>query len=305
MRRDPPGPGAAAPPRGSAGAGMVDLGKLVREKLKAWTFELGGPGTQARLEQLTPPSNEYGVDPYGYDIDFTCSAVAPLLWLYRKYFRVAVHGIDAVPSEGRVLLVANHSGQLPFDGAMIEMSLLVDKDPPRAVRALMDTWVPTLPFVSTFMSRCGQIVGTPENCRRLLAAGECLLVFPEGTRGLGKPFKDRYRLRDFGLGFMRLALENDAPVVPVGVVGAEEQAPSLLDVKPLAKLLGFPYFPLTPTLLPLPLPTRYHIYFGAPMHFAGSPDDDDAVLEEKVAEVKRAVQRLLARGLAERKHVFW
>ena len=137
-------------------------------------------------------------------------------------------GSSSVPAEGRVLLVSNHSGQLPFDGAMIEIAFLIDRDPPRAVRALMDTWVPTLPFVSTFMARCGQVVGTPENCRRLLAADEALLVFPEGTRGLNKLFRERYKLQRFGHGFMRLALESGAPVVPVAVVGAEEQAPGLL-----------------------------------------------------------------------------
>lgn len=284
---------------------MAELGKTLLERLKSWTFELGGPGTQARLEKLTPPRNEYGVDPYGFDVDFTTGAVAPLLWLYRKYFRVQAHGIDNVPAEGPALLVANHSGQLPFDAAMIEVALLIDRDPPRAVRALVDTWVPTLPFVSTFMARCGQVVGTPENCRRLLAAGECMLVFPEGTRGLGKPFKERYRLQEFGLGFMRMALENDTPVVPVGVVGAEEQAPQILDLKPLARLLGFPYFPVTATGLPFPLPTRYHLYFGEPIHFTGSADDEDTVLEEKVARVKDAVSGLLARGLEERQHVFW
>ncbi len=284
---------------------MSELAKYLHDRLKAWTYDLGGPGTQARLEKLTPPRNEFGVDPYGFDVEFMTSAVAPLLWLYKKYFRVEPHGLERVPSEGRVLLVANHSGQLPFDGAMIEVALLIDKDPPRAARALVDTWVPTLPFVSSFMARCGQIVGTPENCHRLLAAGESLLVFPEGTRGLGKPFKERYQLQDFGLGFMRLALESDAPIVPVGLVGAEEQAPAIFELKPLAKLLGFPYLSVTPTLLPLPLPVRYRIYFGEPMTFRGSPDDDDAVLESKVAKVKSAIQELLARGLAERKHVFW
>jgi len=284
---------------------MAGLGTALMERLKAWTFELGGPGTQARLEKLTPPKNEFGVDPYGFDVDYLTSAIAPLLWLYRRYFRVETHGIDNVPAEGRVLLVANHSGQLPFDAAMIDIALLIDRDPPRATRALVDTWVPTLPFVSTFMARCGQIVGTPENCRRLLAADECLLVFPEGTRGLGKPFSERYRLQAFGHGFMRMALESDAPIVPVGVVGAEEQAPQVLDVKPLAKLLGFPYLPITPTLFPLPLPVRYHLHFGEPMRFTGSPDDEDAVLEEKVAKVKSAVAGLLARGLEQREHVFW
>ncbi len=284
---------------------MTELSALLRERLKAWTYELGGSGTRARLEKLTPPRNEYGVDPYGFDVDFALAAAAPLLWLYKRWFRVQLHGVDYVPTEGRVLLVANHSGQLPFDAAMIVIALLVDSDPPRAVRALVEKWVPTLPFVSTFMARCGQIVGTPENCRRLLAADEAILVFPEGVRGLNKPFKERYRLKKFGPGFMRLALESAAPIVPVGVVGAEEQAPAILDLKPVARLLGFPAFPITPTILPLPLPVRYHIHFGPPMRFSGSPDEEDAELERKVAEAQGAVQALLVRGLAERKHVFW
>ncbi|HEX8908413.1 MAG TPA: glycerol acyltransferase, partial [Anaeromyxobacteraceae bacterium] len=132
-----------------------------------------------------------------------------------------------------------------------------------------------------------------------------LLVFPEGVRGLNKLFKDRYRLRKFGLGFMRLALESGAPIVPVGVVGAEEQAPQLFDLKPLAKLLSFPAFPITPTLLPFPLPSRYHVHFGEPIRLAGSPDDEDAELERKAADVQAAVQALLERGLAERTSVFW
>jgi 1-acyl-sn-glycerol-3-phosphate acyltransferase len=283
---------------------MAGLGDALRERLRAWTFELGGPGTRARLEKLTPPRNEYGVDPYGLDVDFVVSAIAPLLWLYKRYFRVQLHGADRVPNEGRAVIVSNHSGQLPFDAAMIEVGLLVDKDPPRVARALVERWVPTLPFVSTFMARCGQIVGTPENCRRLLAADEAILVFPEGVRGLNKPFRERYRLQGFGLGFMRLALESGAPIVPCAVVGAEEQAPALANLAPLAKLLGFPAFPLTPTILPFPLPSRYHVRFGEPLRFSGSPDDDDAVLERKVAEVERAVRTLIERGLAERRSIY-
>ncbi|HEY6006509.1 MAG TPA: lysophospholipid acyltransferase family protein [Anaeromyxobacter sp.] len=276
----------------------------ILERLRAWTLELGGPGTRARLEKLTPPRNEYGVDPYGLDIDFIVAAIAPLLWLYRKYFRVELGGVEQVPGEGRCVIVANHSGQLPFDAAMIEVGLLIDKDPPRVARALVERWVPTLPFVSTFMARCGQIVGTPENCRRLLAADEAILVFPEGVRGLNKPFSKRYQLQQFGVGFMRLALESQAPIVPCAVVGAEEQAPALFDFKLLARLFGFPAFPITPTILPFPLPARYHIRFGEPLRFTGSPDDEDAELERKVADVQAAVTTLLERGLAERKSVY-
>ena len=131
------------------------------------------------------------------------------------------------------------------------------------------------------------------------------MVFPEGVRGLNKPYRERYRLKEFGFGFMRLALEADAPIVPVGIVGAEEQAPQLADLKPLARLLAMPALPITPTPFALPLPTRYHIHFGEPMRFGGSPDDEDAVLEAKVATVRRAVQELLDEGVRSRKHVFW
>jgi 1-acyl-sn-glycerol-3-phosphate acyltransferase len=283
---------------------VAELTDLLRQKLRAWTYELAGPGSQARLEKLTPPRNEYGVDPYGMDVDYALSAVAPFVWLYRRYFRVELHGVEHVPADGRVLLVSNHSGQIPLDAAMIEVALLIEKDPPRLVRALVEKWVATLPFVSSFYARIGQIVGTPENCRRLLAADEALLVFPEGVRGLNKPFSERYRLRPFGHGFMRLALEAGAPIVPVGVVGAEEQAPALFDVKFLAKLLSMPAFPVTPTLLPFPMPVRYHIHFGEPLRFTGAADEDDAELEQKVARVQAAVQGLLEKGLAERRGVF-
>jgi 1-acyl-sn-glycerol-3-phosphate acyltransferase len=188
---------------------------------------------------------------------------------------------------------------------MIAAAMLAEGRPARAIRSMTEKWVQTLPFVSTFMARVGQIVGTPENCRRLLDAGEAILVFPEGVRGITKLWPDRYRLQPFGLGFMRLALETKTPIVPVAVIGAEEQAPALRDLKPLARLLGFPAFPVTPQLLPLPLPVKYRLYFGEPMVFDGRADDDDAELDLKVQRVKAALQQMLADGLARRAHVFW
>ena len=283
---------------------MSDLARAVRERLRALTFELSGPGAEERLAKLSPHRNEYGVDPYGLDVDFAVAAAAPFLWLYRKYFRVEVKGIAHVPASGPVLVVGNHSGQLPFDAAMVGLALLVELDPPRYVRALVEKWVPRLPFISSFYARLGQVVGTPENCRRLLAAGEALIVFPEGVRGLNKPFSQRYRLQGFGQGFMRLALETGTPIVPVGVVGAEEQAPALANLAPLARLLAMPSLPLTATPLALPLPTRYHLRFGPPMRFTGSADDEDAVLDAQVDEVKAAIAGLLADGLRERQGIF-
>ena len=280
------------------------LADRMKQQLATWTQELAGEEAGARLEGMKRADSEYGVDSFGFDLDYSLAALAPLVWLYRHYHRVETFGVERVP-KGRVLLVSNHSGQLPMDGAMIGVAMMLEGKPPRAIRSMVEKWVPTLPFISTFMARMGQIVGTPENCRRLLAREEAILVFPEGTRGISKLWPQRYQLQEFGLGFMRLALETDTPIVPIAVVGAEEQAPALVDVKPLARLLGFPAFPLTITGLPLPLPTKYRIYFGEPLKFEGRADDEDTELDKKVRTVKSAIQTLLNQGLAERRGVFF
>ncbi|HWT86014.1 MAG TPA: lysophospholipid acyltransferase family protein [Myxococcales bacterium] len=278
------------------------FGRL-RGAMQKWALSQGGPELEARLARLVAPQNEYGVDPFGLELDFAKAAIAPVLWLYRNYFRVETHGIEQVP-QGRVMLISNHSGQLPLDGAMIAMSLLLEAEPPRVVRAMVEKWAPTLPFVAPFFARIGQVVGTPENCRRLLAAGETIMVFPEGTRGLNKTYDKRYRLQEFGSGFMRIAVETQTPVLPVAVIGAEEQAPALFDFKQVAKIFGFPALPITPTLVPLPLPVKYRLWFGEPMRFSGTAHDDDAELERKVSEVKRAIETLLKRGLKSRGSIF-
>jgi 1-acyl-sn-glycerol-3-phosphate acyltransferase len=255
---------------------------------------------------LTPTST--GVDPFGLDPAWAKYAVAVAAFFHRFYFRTEVIGIDRIPT-GRVLLVSNHSGQVPLDGMLIGASLFLDAEPPRIMRSMVEKWTQTLPFVSTLFSRVGQVVGVPENARRLLDMGAAILVFPEGSRGISKPFAERYQLREFGLGFMRLALESDTPIVPVAVIGAEEQYVSLGNLERVAKALGWPSFPLIPQLLvpggQLPLPTKYRIYFGEPMILRGDPDDDDAVIEEKVAVVKAQIQSMLNRGVKERKSVFW
>ncbi len=279
------------------------LSERILGGLRGWTFAME-PEIQERLGRLAAAQNEFGVDPFGLDLEFTVAALAPMVWLYKHYFRVEVEGLEGLP-EGRLLLIANHSGQLPFDGAMIGVSLFLHAEPPRAIRAMVEKWVPSLPYVSTFMARAGQVVGTPENCRRLLAADETILVFPEGVRGISKLYRDRYQLQEFGHGFMRLALETDTPVVPVAVIGAEEQAPAFVNVKPLADLLAMPAFPITPTILPLPLPAKYRIRFGAPMRFTGRPDDDDEELSQKVKSVKAELQGMINAGVQARPHVFW
>jgi 1-acyl-sn-glycerol-3-phosphate acyltransferase len=259
----------------------------------------------ARVPLALGPS---GVDPFGLDPQWARYVYLTVALLHRKYFRAEVHDIERVPP-GRVLLVANHSGQLPIDGALIAAAMFMDAEPPRLVRAMIDKWAVSLPFVSMAFARVGQVVGVPENAKRLLSQGEALLVFPEGARGVTKTFDRRYELTDFGLGFMRLAVECATPIVPVAVIGGEEQYISVANVDRLAKLLRVPAFPIIPqVLLPggqLPLPTKYRLWFGEPMRFSGDSDDDDAVMEEKVWLVRQTIQEMVSRALKERRHVFW
>ena len=271
---------------------------------------LGRLGTDPQLDarQARAVAHMGGgpIDPFGFDPDYVRRVLPLLTWLYRHYFRVEAHHVERIP-EGRCLLVANHSGQIPFDGAMLAMAAFLEREPPRVVRALVERFVPSTPFVSPFLARCGQILGTPENCRRLLEESALLQVFPEGVRGLNKTYDQAYKLQRFGHGFMRLAIQTGAPVVPVVVIGAEEQAPSIANLSGLGRILGLPALPLTLTPLCglLPLPTRYRIYFGEPMHFDGEPHDEDAFIRGKVAKVRRTMQRMIASGLAARQTVFW
>jgi 1-acyl-sn-glycerol-3-phosphate acyltransferase len=260
-----------------------------------------------RTRALVVHNNEFGFDPFGMSRASVATAIRFVRWIYRYYFRAECIGIENLPAHGRVVLVSNHSGQLPFDALVIGAACFLEPPQPRLVRAMVEFFVPTVPFASYLFARWGQITGTPENCRRLLAADEAVLVFPEGARGISKPFSKRYQLADFGSGFMRLALEAGAPIVPIAVIGAEEQAPAI-NLKPLAKLFGTPAFPIVPYppfVAAVPLPVKYRVYFGEPMRFTGDPDDDDDDLAERVKTVKNRIESMLHVGLRGRKHVFW
>lgn len=277
----------------------------LKARVQTWVDNRLDPVFRAKLKALPTRQNEYGYDPFGFHRDEAKLAALVTQFLYRYYFRVEVQGIENVPA-GRVLLISNHSGQLPFDAVGIGGAMLFERETPRVVRAMVERYVQTVPFASYLFARWGQITGTPENCRRLLEDEEAILVFPEGAKGISKPFTQRYQLQEFGLGFMRLALETGTPIVPIAVIGAEEQAPAL-NVKPLARLLSAPAFPLVPLppFLPVPYPTKYRIYFGEPLSFEGDPDDEDDVLAEKVKHVRNEIQSMIRVGLKERKHIFW
>ena len=261
------------------------------------------------LSQIPNELNEYGYDAYGMSPFWMRRVLMPFALLYRYYFRVEVAGIENLP-EGRVIVIANHAGQLPFDAAMLGLALLMEAKPPRIARGMGEYWIPQLPWVSVVAARTGTLVGTPQNCIHMLENGECVLAFPEGVRGMNKLFSQRYQLQRFGTGFMRLALETDTPIVPVAIVGSEEQHPSFANLEGVARMFGAPALPITPTfpwlgpLGLLPLPVKYHIYFGEPLRFDGEASDEDANIDAKVDQVKAKIAGLLARGRREREGVF-
>ncbi|MFW5740209.1 MAG: lysophospholipid acyltransferase family protein [Myxococcota bacterium] len=260
------------------------------------------------IEALDLERNELGYDPWGFHAD-PCKAYYKIAHYVYRYFRPQIHGIENVPA-GRVLIVPNHSGQFPLDGLVISVACMIEANPPRLLRAMAERWFSRLPYLSEIFARTGVVLGDPTNCRNLLEADNAILVFPEGARGSGKTWTHRYRLRSFGHGFMRLALQARAPIVPVAVIGAEESLISIHDARSLAKIFHTPYWPVPPHLPLLgllayvPLPTQFHVYFGEPMHFDGPYDDEDEIIEHKVEQVRARVQQMIDDGLARRTSVF-
>ena len=263
-----------------------------------------------RMLRIPTKLNAYGYDAWGFHPDVARRALLVCALLYRLWFRVETRGIgNLVP--GRVLLIGNHAGQVALDAAMIGTATFLEAEPPRIVRGMGEFWLPTVPFVNELMVRTGSVVGTRKNCIDLLENEEAVIAFPEGIRGMNKLIWERYRLQEFGHGFMRLALETDTPIVPVAVVGSEEQAPSIANLRGLGRMLGMPAFPITLTwpwcglLGMVPLPVKYRIYFGEPMRFSGNPTDEDEVIAEKVEQVRSRIADMLAAGLAARRSLFW
>lgn len=253
---------------------------------------------KSKIERALKNLASTGFDPWGVSPETVKAAIASTLWMYRRYFRVVTNGLENVPN-GRCLFISNHSGQVPIDGMLITIALLLELEPPRLLRGMVERWAPSLPFVSTFFSRCGQVTGDIHNAKNLLERGESVMVFPEGVTGIGKTIFNRYELQNFGTGFVRLAMETKTPIVPIGVIGCEEALPSLSKLSPLAKKMGIPFIPVIATG-PIPLPTKVTLRFGKPIIFDGNPDEPDSEVRKKVDAVKDAIRAELETGLEAR-----
>jgi 1-acyl-sn-glycerol-3-phosphate acyltransferase len=276
-----------------------------------WEEQLAG-GLEFLRRRLT---GEYSTDEFGFDADLTDHVLLPMLRpLFEKWFRVESQGMDHVPSSGGALVVANHSGTLPIDALMTVVSLHDHHPAERRLRLLGADLVFDMPFVGALSRKMGTTLACNEDAERLLSAGELVGVFPEGFKGIGKPFRERYTLQRFGRGgFVTAALRTGAPIIPCAIVGAEEIYPMIGNARTAARLLGLPYFPITPTfpllgpLGLLPLPSKWLIAFGEPIETASygpAAAEDPMLVFNLTDQVRETIQHSLYQLLLQRRSVF-
>jgi 1-acyl-sn-glycerol-3-phosphate acyltransferase len=292
----------------------LDAGLELPEALARAAVALPRDARRQMLRAARRLEGDYPEDEWGFDEEFA-ELVEPFFrFLYDRWWRVRASGVHNVPSHGRALLAANHAGILPWDATMMSVALLREHPLPRYARFLVLNWAFDLPWISVVMRKVGGVVASPYNAIRLLEQDQLVAVFPEGVKGAGKPFSQRYRLERFGRGgFVEIALRTGAPIVPVAVVGSEEIYPKIGDMPLLARLIGSPYFPVTPTfplLGPLgavPLPSRWRIEFCEPIATAGygpGAAEDRALVFELSERVRDTIQQTIYENLVERGPAF-
>ncbi|WP_407445539.1 lysophospholipid acyltransferase family protein [Rhodococcus sp. (in: high G+C Gram-positive bacteria)] len=299
------------PPEGKASEEKqsLDTGGLLDDFRDALIAQVIGTAEFVRRRM----TGDYEVDDFGFDPHFADNVVQPVLRpLFEKWFRVEVRGAENIPTDGRALVVANHAGTLPLDALMT--SVAVRERAGRPLRMLAADLAFDLPVVGTVARKAGHTLACHPDAERLLREDQVVAVFPEGYKGLGKPFKERYKLQRFGRGgFVSAALKTHAPIVPCSIVGSEEIYPNLADLSSLARLLGLPYFPVTPlfpALGPLgiiPLPSKWYIEFGTPIDtdvYDEVAADDPMVLFEVTDHVRETIQQTLYKLLTRRRNVF-
>ena len=260
-------------------------------------------------------AGDYEIDEFGFDAELTDTLLLPpLRQLYQKWFRVEVFGASNLPRQGGALLVANHSGTLPLDAVMTAIAVHDNTPRHRHLRMLGADLVFRTPVIGPLARKSGQTLACNADAERLLCGGELVGVWPEGFKGIGKPFRDRYKLQRFGRGgFVSAALRTGVPIVPCSIVGAEEIYPKIADIKPLARLFGLPYFPVTPTfpllgpLGAIPLPSKWYIEFGEPIrtdHQGAGAEDDPMLVFNLTDQVRETIQQTLYRLLSQRRSAF-
>jgi 1-acyl-sn-glycerol-3-phosphate acyltransferase len=280
-----------------------------------------GSGLEGHVAQLMAFlrrrfEGDYTVDEFGYDADLAEHVLLPALRpLYRQWFRVEVRGIENIPAEGGALVVANHSGTVAVDSLMTQVAVHDEHPAQRHLRMLGADIVFSTPVIGELARKGGSTLATNADAERLLSGGELVGVWPEGFKGIGKPFSERYKLQRFGRGgFVSAAMRTGVPIIPCSIVGAEEIYPILGDIKPLARLLGLPYVPVTPTfplfgLLGLvPLPSKWIIEFGHPVETAEhgpAAADDPMLVFDLTDQVRETIQQTLYSLLMQRRSVFF
>ncbi|WP_425528077.1 lysophospholipid acyltransferase family protein, partial [Yinghuangia seranimata] len=316
-------PGGSRGRSGTPGLGLLAgaLGGLAGGAVRGLADGLAGPGWEDKAADglaflRRRITGDYEVDEFGFDQELTDQLIMSLLRpFYDTYFRVEVKGLENIPGKGGALIVANHSGTLPLDALMTQVAVHDHHPDSRNLRLLGADLVFQLPLIGQLARKSGHTLAHPADAERLLSQGELVGVWPEGYKGLGKPFKDRYKLQRFGRGgFVSSALRTGVPIVPCSIVGAEEIYPMIGNARTLARLLGLPYFPVTPTfplLGPvglLPLPTRWRIEFGAPIRtdrYPAHTADDPMVVFNLTDEVRETIQHTIYRVLMQRRSVFF
>ena len=257
-------------------------------------------------------AGEFQTDETGFDPHFHAHVIMPLTRaLYQNWFRIEMRGVEHVPDEGGALVVANHSGVLPFDAIMLQTGLLDAHPQHRNLRLLGADLVYAIPGLATLAVKSGHTRADPAEAARLLAGGDLVGVFPEGFKGIGKPFRERYQLQRFGRGgFAATAIEAGVPIVPCAIVGAEEIYPMIGNARPLARILGLPYFPVTP-LFPwlgpigaIPLPSNWIIEFLPPVPTHDYPVGDEDAIAELSDRIRDTIQQKLHTLVAERGPAF-
>lgn len=307
-------------------SGGVHLGREHIERIEALLQALESShvepnvrGLAARLRRAWQFLRMYGrstqVDDFGLDVRFE-EMVSPLFqFMYNKWWRVEATGLENVPASGRALLVANHSGMLPWDGGMIKYAVRTHHPAHREVRPLVEDFLYHFPFLGSLMARIGGVRACQENAQRLLERDELAVVFPEGVKGIAKLYKYRYQLQRFGRGgFVKLCLRTGAPLIPVSVVGAEEIHPIIARADCLARPLKLPVVPITPTfplfgpLGLIPLPTKWFIHFGKPIDlrpYGQSALEDELLINRITSEVRTTIQEQIYDALKKRRTIFW